>query len=290
MRRLLRFSILLLLGLPLGLASAIAATTSSDADVTMTQSDGHVVLTNGFLKVVADLAHHSLVELSADHTGSGSFVRNLLADPGILLDRADFATTGDGEPWEVEVLHNSPKQKTVRFQTHNPTVDPQLVLSLSAGDRGIDAKVTFPAAQIANDSANRIRFRLTQFFLLGLFDQGVVQGVAGQKQAFVSRDRLRLFYTMDRANGSIAIIPEGAISEIALLSGDGSSYASGIELRAASSDQAPDAWQPFAPEHPLRPARHAATDISFRLYANDLPFPTPRRVALSIRQDQPERP
>src|ERR1700691_3888853 len=87
-----------------------------------------------------------------------------------------------------------------------------------------------------NATAPSISAALRQWFLLGLFDRGVVQYVAGQRQTFTSRNCLRLFYTMDRENGSVALEPDntGDLAETVLLSGD-DNFASGIKLRTGSS-------------------------------------------------------
>jgi hypothetical protein len=120
-----------------------------------------------------------------------------------------------------------------------------------------------------------VRVALRQWFLLGLFNRGAVQYVAGQRQAFTSRDP-RLFYTMDRDNGSVVIEPiaKNGVAETVLVSGD-SGLASGIELRPQASQAAVDAWTSLWAARPSISEAQKQT-VAFHIFANDLPFPVYR--------------
>ena len=283
---------LLLLALPLGLTQQvtqpIARGFATENKVTLSQSDGHVTLANGFVKVVISPALHSVVEVSADYTGGGSFRSNLLSSPGILIGGSDIKGAGYGIAWKTDIIDGRPGHVSVHFGTTSPAQDPELTLSLDANDHGIGVKVAFPAAENSKKSAGGVRFYLRQFLLMGLFEHGVVQGIAGQKQFFTSRDPLRLFYTMDRKNGSIALIPEGPLAEVALLSGDGSLFQSGIELRTGVSQEKPNTWRKFPPERSVPGAARAAGPLAFRLYANDLPFPAHQSDRFIESSDDPK--
>ncbi len=292
MKKELQIVSLLLLALPLGLTQQvtqpIARGPATEVKVSLSQSDGRVTLANGFVRVVASLALHSVVEVSADYTGSGSFRSNLLSSPGILIGSPDAQAAGHGVAWKTDIIDDRPEHVTVRFRTSAPAQDPELTLSLDANDHGVGVKVAFPAAKNAKQSGDGVRFYLRQFLLMGLFERGVVQGIAGQKQSFTSRDPLRLFYTVDRENGSIALIPEGPLAEVALLSGDGSLFPSGIELRTGVSDAALNRWQDLAADHPMPVAAHAPARLAFRLYANDLPFPAHQSDRFIESSDDPK--
>lgn len=244
--------------------------------VSFGETDNQVTLSNDYFEMVFDRANHRISRLAADHTGRRVFRINLLALDGIRFD--DGSAAGKVRS-RVELIESRPERVTIRL-TSVPIVaehlDPaELTITLGATDRGVDVHAVFPASP-GSTAARSVRIALRQWFLLGLFDRGVVQYIAGQRQAFTSRDRLRLFYTLDRESGSVAIVPDEKtdLLETTLLSGDDSA-ASGIELRPQISRAPIDAWSAPSATQPL-PSSPEEQTIAFHIYANDLPFPAHR--------------
>ena len=257
-----------------------------------------VTLSNDYLELVFDRANHDVVRLAADHSGKRIFGNNLLASDGIRFDEGD---TSDNKGSQIEVLERKSDRITLRIswtrnilQFRGEDKDPRLgheepdnpmavILTLGAAERGVHVQANFPATD-SNAASRVIHVALKQWFLLGLFDKGVVQYVAGQQQAFTSHDRLRLFYTMDRENGSIAIEPDdkSTVAETVLLSGN-DKFASGIELRAEVSQGTLEAWSPLSKissKGPSSSATEASAShklrkqvIDFKIYASDQSFP-----------------
>jgi hypothetical protein len=249
------------------------------------QKDTQLTIANGFVKVVVDLASHSIVELAADHNGSGAYGSNLLAKGGIQLEDSAVDTNEEQtarEVWHPTIINHNAARVSVDFrsgsgQTRPDHIGVQLRLSLTDHEKGVDVSVTFPNAGNAAQPA-RVNFQLRQFFLMGFFQRGAIQAISGQNQFFTSRDRLLLFYTMDREYGSVAVVPHGdGAVESTLVSGDGIGFAAGLELRGGKSNDKGDAWQPGAP-HDLLNANSVSlpVTIAFGLYPNDLPFPNHR--------------
>jgi hypothetical protein len=251
--------------------------------VSYSETAGQVTLANDYLELVFDRAKHTILHLAADHTGKRKFGFNLLALDGIRCD--DGEETG-ASTTRIEVLEPGPQRITLRL-TWLPGGSGEgdtaaLTLSLGAADRGVHVEMTWPASARSIVEA-RVRMAFRQWMLLGIFDRGVVQYVAGQRKAFISRDPLRLFYTMDRAYGSVAVAPDdrSVIAESALVSGDGT-FATGIELRPQASQETADAWTPLSLSSlaaPLKPPVPSAEQsqkrtVAFEIYANDLSFPT----------------
>ncbi|MGB8011865.1 MAG: hypothetical protein WCF68_09650 [Terriglobales bacterium] len=256
-------------------AHAAGRDPASSRRVSFSETEDRVTLSNDYLELVFDRAHHTILRLAADHTGKHKFGNNLLASEGIRFDDDAPGKSTSG----VEVVERRPDRVIIRLKwvpmvsgRQDPT---EIKLTLGALDRGVHVQVTFPASRgIA--AARSVRVALRQWFLLGLFDRGVVQYVAGQGQVFASRDRLRLFYTMDRENGSVALEPNNDsnsdIAETVLLSGDGS-FASGIELRPRASQATIDRWTSFSSMRPAASYESEKQTLAFQIYANDLPFP-----------------
>lgn len=288
----------------LGVLTAHAANNggASSHTVSVNHTLNHVRLSNDYLELVFDRENHTIVCLAADHNGKRHFGKNLLASGGIRFNDGgpanDKATRA-----EIKVFERTPRVVKIRLSwpsiSQHPRVERQLlselVLVLRAADRGVHFHAVFPVPN-ENAAMPSIRVALHQWFLLGLFDRGVVQYVAGQNQMFPSLDPLRLFYTLDRENGSVAIQPEDSrdIYETVLLSGNG--LTSGIELRTGAAQRKTDQWlassapnattsnsaiantipssstadsaiQSTAPK-----SAHKLT-INFCIYANDLAFP-----------------
>jgi hypothetical protein len=277
-------------------ARAAGSDAASSHLVSFNETADQVTLSNDYLELAFDRANHTIVRLAADHTGRRGFDRNLLASDGIRFD--DGLTAGTGAS-RVELLVHRPELVTLRltwmprFSEHpdaERAVPTELIFTLGAADRGVHVQALFPASD-GGGAARGIRIALRQWFLLGLFDRGVVQYVAGQHQVFTSRDRLRLFYTMDRENGSVAIAPDvtGDVAETVLLSGDGS-LASGIELRTSASPGAVDAWVSSSTTsaratQPSTVYRAQKQTVAFHIYANDQPFPAHRAENIIVGND-----
>jgi hypothetical protein len=269
-------------------ASIHRATPGTLRGCTIEQRDTQLTVANGFIKVVVDLASHSIVELAADHTGSGAYRNNLLAKDGIRFDDAEIDREKVAQrSWHPTIVDRSSSHVSVDFRSQAPRDSPQLRLSLDRKARGVDVRVAFPdAANVARPS--KVSFQLRQFFLMGLFQRGAVQFISGQKKFFTSRDHLLLFYTLDREYGSVAIVPQDdGIPESTLLSGGDTDFATGLELRARKSRDKADEWQSETlPDSANMNSTSFPVAIAFNLYANDLPFPTHRADQLiSSRED-----
>jgi hypothetical protein len=254
----------------------LANTPGTVRGCTIEQKNTRLIIANGFVKVVVDLASHSIVELAADHTGSGEYRYNLLAKDGIQFDDAGIGREKAVQRfWRPTIVDHSSSRVSVDFRSEITDAGTQLYLSMDRKARGVDVRVTFPASAKAA-RFNRVRFQLRQFFLMGFFQRGAVQGISGQKHFFTSRDHLRLFYTLDREYGSIAVVPQvDGVVESTLLSGGDTDFATGLELRASKSNDTADSWQSDA-LHDSANANLSPVTIAFNLYANDLPFPTHR--------------
>lgn len=237
--------------------------------VSVAQSGHAVTLSNGFVQLTFDRASLRVTLLSADHSGRGDFRTELLAPGGITFDDAS-----SDEPATVQRLDADPKSATVviGWTEQNEHLAAQVTFHLVAGERGVHIAAVLPGSSTAG-----VCVMLRQWFLLGIFNKGVVQYVAGQDQSFSSLSPLRLFYTLDRTNGSVALEPDAAMpnSEVTLLSG-ATTDESGIVLRSRITTDATDAWRTQKPVTKLSdPAEHNVR-ISFTLYANDLPYPAHR--------------
>ena len=260
------------LGVGLSLPTHATGRSSSPSTVSLTETAEQVTLANDYLKLAFDRESHQIVFLSADHAGSHSFVKNLLGPNGIRF--SDVPTGGTSR---VETLARTPAMIRVRISwplTHSSLTSPiQLTLSLGTADRGVHIRCVFPATESGAQEPS-VHISLHQWFLLGIFNRGVVQYVAGHRQMFTSHDRLRLFYTLDRENGSVAIEPNEPtdLAETVLLSGEAKDT-TGIELRAEQSDRPTDVWNSFSSLLLPRPHSRPKQTIAFQLFANDLPFP-----------------
>jgi hypothetical protein len=263
------------LGVGLSLPAVVSGTNPSHGAVSLTETAEQVTLANDYLKLAFDRESQRILFLSADHAGSRNFFKNLLGPSGIR-----FSDVPAGGTSRVETLARTPAMISVRIAwtpTHSSLTNTvQLTLSLGAADRGVHIQCLFSATESGVQEPS-VHISLHQWFLLGIFNRGVVQYVAGQRQMFTSHDRLRLFYTLDRENGSVAIEPNEPtdLAETVLLSGD-TDDSTGIELRAQQSGRPTDVWKSFST--PLLPRIHSCPKqtIDFQLFANDLPFPAHR--------------
>ncbi len=259
---------LLLLALSPACASALKSA-NDRSSVTMRQLPSSVTLSNGFVELTFDRVQHRITHLSADHTGRGQFRVELLAPDGIT-----FGGIGSRAPTTVQVLRQSPQSTLLRLGWAGRSGGlVQVTLSLKAHERGVHVVAELPASE----SGQGIRAMLRQWFLLGIFARGVVQNVAGQGQSFSSTSPLRLFYTMDRANGSVALEPDlgGSSTEVSLLS-SAKSDESGILLRSAIAPVGLDAWRSGTPAAEASSAAGGSFAAGFTLFANDLPYPAHR--------------
>lgn len=247
-----------------GLASAGVAT-----GVSVRQSADRVTLANGFVAITFDRDAHRITHLSADHAGLGRFRVELLAPEGIAI-----GGDADGAPASVQILKEDPQSAAIgiRWSGREGSRE-KLTLSLRAGERGVHVQ----AALAGGESGQGIRLTLRQWFLLGIFERGVVQYVAGQGQYFSSTNPLRLFYTMDRSNGSVALETDAGFrrAEVTLLSGVKATE-SGIELRPENSSEASGGWKDGADAPSAAASAATSFETAFTLYANDLPYPAHR--------------
>ena len=305
-RSVLRRTACCLVVIAVSMSAAIHATGGDAAAshlVLFDETADQILLSNAYLELIFDRANHTIVRLAADHTGSRRFGKNLLASDGIRFDDGHPSPKGTTNI-NVELLERKPETTTVRLRwtptfsgrrEADPELQTELTLTLGAGDRGVHVQAMFPPTH-KNATAPSISVALRQWFLLGLFDRGVVQYVAGQHQTFTSRNRLRLFYTMDRENGSVAVEPDNTsdLAETVLLSGD-DNFACGIKLRTGSSQTNVDRWIPSAatssseisrsPNQPSLSETAKKQSIAFEIYANDLPFPAHRAENIILGND-----
>ena len=237
--------------------------------VSIHQIGNTVTLSNRFVQFTFDRMSHRVIHLSADHTGAAHFRSELLAPEGI-----SFAANRGSGPAEVQIKDSSPQHVSAGFRWAEvgsgtgAVVD--LMFTLRPHDRGVQISASLPHGEA-------IRLMLRQWFLLAIFERGVVQYVAGQSQHFTSTDPLRLFYTMSTSNGSVAVEPEPGISsaEVSLLSGADAAQ-SGIVLRTRTSSEVKDDWSDGEITDTAASGQQDRTTIAFRLYANDLPYPAHR--------------
>jgi hypothetical protein len=279
-------------------AHAVEQAAASSHRASFSEAMSQVTITNDYVELVFDRTEHTILRLAADHTGKRNFGSNLLALDGIRF--GDGELTGAGTT-QVEVLEPGPRRIALRLTwapRDSEDGDPAaLTLSLGAADRAAHVEMTFPTfSRKTAEPCVGMSFR--QWMLLGTFDRGVVQYVAGQRKAFVSREPMRLFYTIDRAYGSVAVVPDerDGIAETVLSSGDGT-YATGIELRPQASRETADAWialpssqQATTATLPI-PSLHPSQKqiIAFNIYVNDLAFPAHHGENMIAGSDQAER-
>jgi hypothetical protein len=240
--------------------------------VSVRQLRNTVTLSNGFVQLTFDRTSHRVIHFSADHTGHQRFRLELLAPEGMALEHDESA-----QPATVRILQHNPQYASVCFRWAsgglNGHATVKLTFSLSSRERGVHVQTALPDA----DGAEGIRVMLRQWFQLTLFDRGAVQYVAGQGQYFTSISPLRLFYTMDRSNGSVALEPDAAMrpAEVSLLSG-AQATENGIILRPRISSAISDTWKDGSPVVTAPAAAKTNSVIGFTLYANDLPYPAHR--------------
>jgi hypothetical protein len=264
-------------------ANAATHRTASGAihGCTIEQRDAQVTVANGFVKVVVDLPSHSIMELAADHTGSGTYRGNLLAKNGIRFEETETSLEKVARSiWYPTIVDHSSTRVIVDFRSKITDIVPQLHLSLNHESRSVNISVKFPTAGNAS-KPSKVSFQLRQFFLMGFFQRGAVQAISGQKRFFTSRDRPLLFYTLDREYGSVAVVPQGyGTAESTLFSGGDTDFATGVELSASKSSNTVDEWQPAALGNSVGGSSDSDSlpvTIAFDLYANDLPFPAHRQ-------------
>ena len=258
----------------LGITTVACRAYAPTHQVLFKQTENQITISNDYVEIAFDRENHIISRLSADHSGTRTFSTNLLAADGIRFSYENSARhTSD----RVEVLERGPDRVRTRVKWTAPNsghpIPVQLMISLAAKDRGPHIEVAFPSTPLSVMPPS-VRVALRQWFLFGLFDRGSVQYIAAQRKAFASRNDLKLFYTMDRAYGSVAIEPDEKtdLSETVLLSG-GSQFSSGIELRAQASPTLIDTWIPADALQPVAAGPAKERRIAFHLYANDLPFP-----------------
>lgn len=245
------------------------------AAVSVTQSGNDVTLSNGFVQLTFDRAAHRLIRFSADHTGHGNFRVQLLALQGLQIEGDAAGST----PATMRVSRSNPQLASVSFRWPSGAAITQLTLTLRTRARGAQVKANLQAGE-------QMRIMLRQWFLLGLFQRGAVQYIAGEQQHFSSTNPLRLFYTIDRTNGSVAVEPDTAIAprEVTLLSG-ANPEESGIVLGAQRAPVRPrdrlNVWESGISAVPVRSkqtgSRQVGSTIAFTLYGNDLPYPAYRQ-------------
>jgi len=265
---------ILTIGIFLWMTTVACSADAPSHPVLFQRTDDQITISNDYVEIVFDRVNHKISALAADHSGQHTFGTNLLAADGIRFNSGDVPSHMSDR---VEVLERGPSRVQTRVTwtavNSGQPAPVQLILSLGAEDRGPHVEVVFPSA---HDSAapRSVCVALRQWFLLGLFERGAVQYIGGQRKSFASRSHLDLFYTMDRAYGSVAIEPDEKtdLSETVLLSG-GSQFASGIELRALPSPTVADTWIAADKIQPGVATRAREQRIAFRIYANDLPFP-----------------
>ena len=240
-------------------------------EVSVTQLQDIVTISNGFIQLTFDRISHRVIHMYADHAGRGRFNLDLLAPEGIALE-----SDAGGQPATVRVLQRRPNfaSLSIRWLAGGAAdTAVKLTFSLNSRERGVHVRVTLPDAE----AANGIKVMLRQWFLLGLFNRGALQYIAGQGQSFTAADPLQLFYTIDRSNGSVALEPETALhpAEVSLLSGADETTV-GIVLRPRVSSRMHDQWMKASSSTAAPALGQSNAEIGFTLFGNDLPFPAHR--------------
>lgn len=235
--------------------------------VSVQQSGHDITLSNGFIQLTFDSLSHRMAHLSADHTGRGQFRVELLAPGGMEIQGDSGAAAA-----KARIVQRSPAQASVSLRWGPATRPVHLTFSLLEHERGVHVEAILPSG------TGSIRLMLRQWFLLGIFHHGVVQYVAGQGQYFTSTNPLQLFYTIDRRNGSVALVPDetAAPREVSLLSGP-TSVESGIILRPQVTQDVYNQWRKGTPAAAASRSDSKNSRIDFTLYANDLSYPAYRK-------------
>jgi hypothetical protein len=267
-------------------AAIASAQIAASTAVTILQTRNSLVMSNGYIRLAFDLAAHRMVQIDADHTGAGDFHNNLLEANGI---RFDDSAEGPQTLAAATVMSHSPRRATVRLSWPGDTSGREvLTLRLTSAERGVEITVDCPSsARTCGD----VSMSLRQWFLLGIFQRGVMQYIAGQGQSFTSRNPLRVFYTMDRDNGSIAIVPEdpAGIAETTLVSSS-DAHVTGIELHPRQTAATADKWIALTKSAPVieKDSPFDSHTMRFRLYANDLPYPVFHPENKIVNEDSPQ--
>jgi hypothetical protein len=250
----------------------------------MEQTATQVTIQNGFIKIVVDLAMHSIVELAADHRGGGEYRSNLLAKDGIQFDHAEeLPAPSKRRMWHVAIAANRPDKIEVDFRSEVADDIPRLRLLLERDRQGVSLQAAVPS--VSKTAANsEVGFHLRQFLAMAFFERGAMQEISGQKRSFISRDPLLLFYALGREQGCVTVVPRARIVESALLSGGDTDFATGLELRSNTSIGDSESSGPALPGGETTNTDQPA--ISFELYANDLPFPNHRMDQFIVSEDR----
>jgi hypothetical protein len=260
--------VMLLCGATLARGSGLAAA-GGTGGVSVQQSLDQVTLANGFVQLTFDRASHRIIHFSADHTREGRFKVELLAPEGITIGGDADATRA-----QVQLLQRRPQRVSLCLRWSTRSGAPiKLTLSLNAQARGVHVQAILPGGE----GEQGVKVMLRQWFLLGIFERGAVQYVAGQRQYFSAASPLRLFYTMDRTNGSVALTPDADVppAQVSLLSG-ANAEESGILLRPRDLVRDAGAWTQGVPQENTTGPAARSFEVGFTLYANDLPYPAHR--------------
>ena len=273
--------------------STSVALPAAPVPVHVRQSGGHTILENGFIHVEFDADKAAITKLAADFFGRGLYQNNLLGRDGIRLE----GVTADGAVIEPRIQAASAvtvgqKKKMDRVEITLPPIN---LAGAADGGASIISHWTIvlePAARwfelqlhthMINDrhpDMVRLRFGCNQWFFNALYDRGNMQRIEGLSQAFCSHSPLHVFYTMDRENGSISIVPQqpDAILESNLFSGTVSQWGSsecGLDQVFCGTSNILDSWVPLKNIHPAgsgKPPRRSIV-TAFRVYASDMAFP-----------------
>ena len=273
--------------------SSSGAPPAAPMPVDVRQSGNHTIGENGFICIEFDADKGAITRLAADFFGRGLYQNNLLGRDGIRLE----GVTAGGKIIEPRIKAGA--AVAVGKKTEKDQVSLNLPLINLAGGADGGASVTSqwtivlePAARwfelqlhthIVNDrhpDMVRLRFGCNQWFFNALYDRGNMQRIEGLSQAFCSHSPLHVFYTMDRENGSISIVPQqpDATPESNLFSGTVSQWGGsecGLDQVLCGTSNILDSWVPLRNIHPAGMGKSPRRSIvtAYRVYASDKAFP-----------------
>eukprot|EP00048_Salpingoeca_helianthica_P022441 m.18288 g.18288 ORF g.18288 m.18288 type:complete len:773 (-) comp7326_c0_seq2:38-2356(-) len=222
----------------------------------VTASD--VVLSNGYVRAVFSRDRPAIYSLQADFYGNGDFGGNVLASPGIVLEREDgngqvHSSSNGAAPGGVgvAVVQNTSVLVTVVLSSivddaANWAVNDTWTLSLSVHSRALEFDTQGRVTRTVLAMAVRHALYWQPQSVYALFDRGVVQmmNAPASGDFFGSTDTLSRVYALG-GNHSIDILRERGASAgtvVVLSSESGAPYWGGLHVVLAGAYDRLDRW------------------------------------------------
>lgn len=259
----------------------------NDSSLYLKRAEHHIVLGNEFICVEINISRPRIASLKGDFYGNGCYGANVLTDDGgIVLQVTDeFGAAQSSDATETDVSCDILEQsedaivvaiKNIRVCTATSEVVSTWVVSLQRGCRNVTVETE--TVVISGTVWKNLLFSvfLRQWFLNALFKKGNVQFVQGNRLNFSSMDDLVAFYTMDKLNGSFAVIPEGNTRAVEnnLITGT-DKFQTGIEFVMSGSFPEKDIWSSSkwadAENVPVKVGQ--TFKLALQLFANNESFP-----------------